>query len=90
MSVADVAIGDRVRALDREGVWYDARVVMLRSHKCKVHFDGWSSLYDEWIEFCSDRLYKRTSDGNDNDSEEVLPAVLNFECAVALSDIMLT
>jgi hypothetical protein len=43
-------IGDDLDALDKDGVWYAARVVENDDEeRVKVHFEGWSSRSDEWI-----------------------------------------
>lgn len=38
--------------------WYEAKVVQVdrEKHRYKVHFQGWNSKYDEWIEKHSQRL----------------------------------
>ena len=52
-----ISKGDRVEALDCEKNWYLGTVVAIRRTKssasAKVHFDGWSRKFDEWISFPS-------------------------------------
>lgn len=52
------AVGDKIRAMDYEGFWYDAHVVHVRDDSVKVHFHGWKSRYDEWITLDTGRLSK--------------------------------
>lgn len=52
------AVGDKVRAKDYEGFWYDAHVVDLRGEDVKVHFHGWNKRFDEWIAPKEQRLWK--------------------------------
>jgi hypothetical protein len=43
-------VGDYVQALDREGIWYGARVVEVRPGGWKVHYPGWDPKWDEWVD----------------------------------------
>lgn len=43
-------------ALDTDKKWYEARVVGAREEQVKVHYRGWSSRWDEWIDRESPRL----------------------------------
>ena len=61
-----ISKGDRVEALDCERKWYLGSVVAIRRTKdsdsgafrrvVKVHFDGWSSEFDEWIQYPSSNI----------------------------------
>lgn len=31
------------------GSWYKGRILEIRNNKFLVHYDGWGSLYDEWV-----------------------------------------
>ncbi|KAH8074701.1 ubiquitinyl hydrolase [Aureococcus anophagefferens] len=42
--------GDVVDARDSEGRWFDSVVVEVDGSKVKVHFRGWSSRWDTWVE----------------------------------------
>jgi hypothetical protein len=42
-------VGDDLDALDKDGVWYAARVVDVDDERVKIHFEGWSSRSDEWV-----------------------------------------
>ena len=54
--------GQRVRARDRCGVWYDARIVTFdhpeQPAEVKVHYLGWNSSTDEWIALADERILK--------------------------------
>ena len=39
-----------VDARDSEGRWFDSVVVEVDGSKVKVHFRGWSSRWDTWVE----------------------------------------
>eukprot|EP00964_Phaeocystis_antarctica_P152196 scaffold120004_cov63-Phaeocystis_antarctica.AAC.1 len=39
-----------IEALDMEGKWYAAKVVYVASHSVMVHYHGWSSKWNEWLE----------------------------------------
>jgi hypothetical protein len=39
-----------IEALDMEGKWYAAKVVYVASHSVMVHYQGWSSKWNEWLE----------------------------------------
>lgn len=48
-------IGDELRAKDRVGNWYEAKVVDQRvgfHYQCqlKIHFKGWKARFDEWVD----------------------------------------
>lgn len=52
-------VGDNVDGYcNKTFKWYEAKVVQVDNVKCryKVHFQGWNSKYDEWIEKFSQRL----------------------------------
>lgn len=46
-------IGDIVDARDSEGKWYPSEIIGWRpaSPNYRVHFYGWASKYDEWVDF---------------------------------------
>ena len=47
---ARLKAGDVVDARDSEGRWFDSVVVEVDGSKVKVHFRGWSSRWDTWVE----------------------------------------
>ena len=48
-----------LEALDMEGKWYTAKVIYVASHSVMVHYHGWSSKWNEWLEKDSGRLRVR-------------------------------
>jgi hypothetical protein len=49
--------GERVDAMDLEGVWHEGVVKEVNTDQgYRVHFLGWSSRWDEWIELASERI----------------------------------
>jgi len=50
--------GDLVDAMDYLGYWWEAKIIALdkKSKKLLVHFQGFSSVYDEWFPLTGDRL----------------------------------
>ena len=38
-----------IEALDMEGKWYKAKVLNVSETRCRVHYNGWPSKWDEWI-----------------------------------------
>ncbi|DAZ94965.1 TPA: hypothetical protein N0F65_000060, partial [Lagenidium giganteum] len=54
----ELQVGQLIDARDTEGKWYESRVVELdeSAGKVKVHYRGWTSKWDEWLKFMSDRL----------------------------------
>jgi hypothetical protein len=56
----DACIGDRLRARDSRGGWYESKVVDVsgngRRRELKMHFLGWNAKWDEWIRVGSGRL----------------------------------
>ena len=55
-----------IEALDMEGKWYAAKVVYVASHSVMVHYHGWSSKWNEWLEKDSGRLRVRHSAKRDH------------------------
>lgn len=58
---SEVEIGMRLEAMDKFGKWYVAKVVKVGEQEEKdvlVHFERWSSRYDEVIPIDSGRLRK--------------------------------
>lgn len=55
---SEVEVGMRLEAKDKYGKWYAAKVVELdeKEGEVLVHFDRWSSRYDEFIAISSGRL----------------------------------
>ncbi|KAG7376693.1 hypothetical protein PHYPSEUDO_012870 [Phytophthora pseudosyringae] len=49
-------IDELIDARDTDSVWYESRVVALSSTLVKIHYRGWTSKWDEWIERTSTRI----------------------------------
>jgi hypothetical protein len=56
LAAADIDIGALVDALDTENVWYGAIVRRIDDRRMLVHYQQWSSAFDEWIAIDSPRL----------------------------------
>ena len=56
----DIALGMSLDVLDTSGNWEGAKIVALgageQEGEVKIHYDGWASKWDEWIERSSGRL----------------------------------
>lgn len=57
--VSELHVGKKVEAMDKYGKWYVAKVVELEEEdkEVLVHFEKWSSRYDEYIPLKSGRLH---------------------------------
>eukprot|EP00475_Leptophrys_vorax_P032356 TRINITY_DN4980_c0_g1_i3.p1 TRINITY_DN4980_c0_g1~~TRINITY_DN4980_c0_g1_i3.p1 ORF type:complete len:341 (+),score=69.65 TRINITY_DN4980_c0_g1_i3:29-1051(+) len=51
-----IKVGDLIDAQDRQGKWYESVVQAIKDGQFLVHYNGWSSKWDEWISIESDRL----------------------------------
>ena len=67
-------IGERLKALDKAGVWRDAKVINERvkdsRRQVKVHFHGWNQRWDEWIDMDVERLQHLDADAVFDEGEE--------------------
>ncbi|KAE9092251.1 hypothetical protein PF010_g17726 [Phytophthora fragariae] len=52
----DLQVDQLIDSRDTDNVWYESRVVALSSTLVKVHYRGWTSKWDEWIERTSTRI----------------------------------
>lgn len=56
----ELRVGECLRAQDRCGHWYNAKVKEIRGEgstlEVKIHFQGWAERFDEWIPANSDKL----------------------------------
>lgn len=48
--------GSWIEALDMEGKWYKAKVLYVSETAAMVHYQAWSSKWDEWVDKTSGRL----------------------------------
>lgn len=57
-SISELEVGMRLEANDKYGKWYSAKVVELNQEdkEVLVHFERWSSRYDELIAISAGRL----------------------------------
>jgi hypothetical protein len=49
-------IGDKIDCLDTAKTWLSATVIGVRDNEIQVHYKGWDSNWDEWIDIYSDRI----------------------------------
>lgn len=73
--------GDILSAQDKEGKWYRSEVLDEKEGRYKVHYNGWDSKWDEWVEPAKlKRLEQKSLDIKSNyevqREKEWLPAVL--------------
>ncbi|XP_054168436.1 uncharacterized protein LOC128965712 [Oppia nitens] len=63
-------LGQRVEARDVVGDWYSAKVVAFSEDKQQVlvHFERWSSRYDQWFALDSEFIRERRLDDEQNDN----------------------
>ena len=45
-----ISVGDTIDAKDSEGRWFDSRIVEVDRDRVKVHYNGWSSRWDSWVD----------------------------------------
>lgn len=45
-----ISVGDTIDAKDSEGRWFDSRIVEVDRDRVKVHYNGWSSRWDNWCD----------------------------------------
>ena len=50
----------RVKVLSRDGEWYPATMIDIEDGRIRVHFDGWSDYFDEWVPAGSQRMRDMT------------------------------
>lgn len=49
-------IGQWVDVKDTVGEWLEAQVMQVRNNQAYVHYNGWGTRWDEWIDFSSPRM----------------------------------
>jgi len=42
-------VGDKVK-VEWKGIWFPSTILETKEGKFKVHYDGWDSKWDEWVE----------------------------------------
>ena len=49
-------VGEWVDVKDTINQWLEAQVIKVQNNKAYVHYNGWGTRWDEWIEFSSPRM----------------------------------
>src|SRR6266850_916866 len=75
-------VGDRIE-VEWKGDWYQAQVIEVKANQYKVHYDGYASSWDEWIDKTRIRLAGVRIDSPSNSSQSPT-AVSPFDQVVAL------
>lgn len=57
--VTDLAVGDYLSAKDNTGKPYLGKVILTSGLQIQIHYIGWASRWDEWIDRSSPRLRKK-------------------------------
>ena len=52
----DWQLHSTIEALDMAGKWYKAKVLHVSEVSVMVHYNAWSSKWDEWVDKTSGRL----------------------------------
>jgi hypothetical protein len=90
ISKFELKIGLLVEAKDSANNWYKSRIIKLdqEANRCKVHFLGWNSRYDQWFDFdsndlriCSDQTQTNEIASHENSNEPTKPKQNSRESA---------
>lgn len=49
-------IGEWIDVKDTSGNWLEGKIIELKASRLKVHYNGWGTRWDEWIDFGLSRL----------------------------------
>jgi hypothetical protein len=49
-------VGQWVDVKDTIDQWLEAQVIRVRGNQAYVHYNGWGTRWDEWIDFSSPRI----------------------------------
>jgi hypothetical protein len=49
-------VGQWVDVKDTIDQWLEAQVIQVRNNQVYVHYNGWGTRWDEWIDFSSPRI----------------------------------
>jgi hypothetical protein len=54
-----------VDAKDMIGKWYESTILAVKDSEVFVHYEGWSSAWDEWLDVSGERLaaFRTMSEG---------------------------
>ncbi|GAB1606336.1 PHD finger protein 20-like isoform X2 [Argonauta hians] len=68
-------IGERLEAMDFIHKWYPAKIVSIHEEKFLVliHFEGWNSRYDEWVDMKCERLRPATRRSERKEKRKQMP-----------------
>ncbi|KAJ2546473.1 hypothetical protein EV175_005588, partial [Coemansia sp. RSA 1933] len=74
-----ITVGDRVKVLDLDKIWYTAIVLAISSGKVLVHYPFWDHSYNEWVGIDSRRLLYRGKQGfGTDDSTQAVRMLQNW------------
>ncbi|KAF9204068.1 hypothetical protein BGZ49_005735, partial [Haplosporangium sp. Z 27] len=52
----NVHVGMKVQARDKSKQWYESTILQIKSHRLLIQYDGWSDIFNEWMDVGSERL----------------------------------
>ncbi|KAF9114859.1 hypothetical protein BGX27_009607 [Mortierella sp. AM989] len=52
----NVHVGMKVQARDKSKQWYQSTILQIKSHRLLIQYDGWSDIFNEWMDVGSERL----------------------------------
>jgi hypothetical protein len=55
-SKSKLEVGQWIDVKDTIDQWLEAQVVKVRNNEAYVHYNGWGTRWDEWIDFSSPRI----------------------------------
>ncbi|RDD39330.1 PHD finger protein 20-like protein 1 [Trichoplax sp. H2] len=75
-------VGTRVEAKDYCGKWYPSKIkdVDEKNQEVLIHFEGWSSRFDEWIDLKSSRLRPTVRTSSRKTSSTASPILKEWQC----------
>jgi hypothetical protein len=55
-SKSKLEVGQWIDVKDTIDQWLEAQVIKVRNNEAYVHYNGWGTRWDEWIDFSSPRI----------------------------------
>jgi hypothetical protein len=55
-SKSKLEVGQWIDVKDTIDQWLEAQVIKIRGNQAYVHYNGWGTRWDEWIDFSSPRI----------------------------------
>lgn len=55
-SKSKLEVGQWIDVKDTIDQWLEAQVIRVRNNQAFVHYNGWGTRWDEWIDFSSPRI----------------------------------